>query len=723
MQDKFKQLKNRGLFATIVLVTFLSVLFLYVTINEKRSSIDKELLYKKNQLELVYMKYIEQLKLKYSNKLRVLLKDKDVIEAFAKRDRKDLNKLIQPYFEKLKKDEPNFEIICFSLPSNKAFLRAHRPDIHGDDISKVQGVQIVNDKKVEVGGFMLTKLGLYYRVNSPVFYNNKHIGLVSYGINIGAVNDYVSHKFNSDVAILIDTKKYKNFPWFDNVEEGSIGDQTIITSTDDFIEENSNLLNIKTQTKKVIIDEKQYFVHKDNSIYDLHNNKIATILLLQDITHIQNNFISQIIAYSLLAILLIIIISIILTNIFNKMINKIINMNTELHELNQSLEEKVYNRTLDLEKQTKKANDAEKAKGEFLANMSHEIRTPLNAILGFVGLLKESEKDKERSQYLTTVDKSSHSLLSIINDILDFSKIESGKIDIENIDFDSFEEFETTAELFKAKSKEKGVELVVNIHKDIPKYLHNDIQKIRQVISNLLSNAIKFTPKDKKVELEISYSDENLHISVKDQGIGIPKNKQTNIFEAFSQADASTTRKFGGTGLGLSISNAFVKLLGSELKLESIENKGSRFYFSIPCNEGKKTQKQNSLSNDLKLTGTILVVEDNKANQMFMKVILKKIDLQFDIANDGLEAIDMFKNKKYDIILMDENMPNMNGIEATHHILKYEKENNLIHTPIVALTANALKGDKERFIEAGMDEYLSKPLDKDKLSEVLIKLL
>ncbi|MEA3353903.1 MAG: ATP-binding protein [Campylobacterota bacterium] len=684
---------------------------------------NKELLYKKNQLELVYMKYIEQLKLKYSNKLRVLLNDKDVIEAFSARDRENLNHLIQPYFEQLKKDEPNFEIICFSLPSNKAFLRAHRPDKYGDDISKVQGVKIVNDKKIEVGGFMLTKLGLYYRVNSPIFYNNKHIGLVSYGINIAAVNDYVSDKFNSDVAILIDTNKYNKFPWFDNVEEGSIGDKTIITSTDDFIEENSRLLNIETQTKKVHIDEKRYFVHKDNSIYDLNNDKIATILLLQDVTDIQNNFQKQIIFYSILAIFLIVLISIILINIFNKMINKIINMNNELYKLNQSLEEKVKDRTTDLEKQTKIANDAVKTKGEFLANMSHEIRTPLNAILGFVGLLKESEKDKERLKYLTTVDKSSQSLLSIINDILDFSKIESGKIDVENINFNSTEEFETVAELFKAKCKEKDINFVINIGKKIPKYLNSDIQKIRQILSNLLSNAIKFTPTGRKVQLDINYIDNRLYISVEDQGIGIPKDRQNSIFEAFSQADVSTTRKFGGTGLGLSISNAFVKILKGELKLESEQNKGSKFYFSIPCKIGKEIEKSTNKTDKIKLNGTILVVEDNKANQMFMKVILKKMNLQFDLASNGLEAVDMFKQNSYNAILMDENMPNMNGIEATKHILEYEKENDLIHTPIIALTANALKGDKERFLAAGMDEYLSKPIKKDKLSEILSKFL
>ncbi len=372
-----------------------------------------------------------------------------------------------------------------------------------------------------------------------------------------------------------------------------------------------------------------------------------------------------------------------------------------------------------------KARQANLAKSEFLANMSHEIRTPLNAILGFIDLLKDKESDSEKLKYISTVQSSSNSLLGIINDILDFSKIESGNLQIEKINFNTEDEFDSLADLFRAKASEKSISLTVNLDPNMPSALINDPLRIKQVISNLLSNAIKFTNKNGRVQLNINYKNNNLNVGVQDDGIGIAKDKQENIFKAFTQAENSTTRQYGGTGLGLTISSKLIKMLGGELKLHSQLNVGSKFYFSIPTEVG--TYKSSLLKE--KIDGSalkgkhILVVEDNKANQMFMSLVLKKFSITFEIANDGLEAIDCFKNKKYSLILMDENMPHLNGIEATKRILKIENEKNLIHTPIVALTANALKGDRERFMEAGMDEYLTKPVNKDKLLTILSKLI
>ena len=729
MKNKFIKLKNNVLIITVTMLTLSSIFFVYLTINEKNKSLNNELLYKKNQLELEYMKYIDMLKLKYSTKIRALQNDEKVIELFALRDRDKLNKMVQPYFEKLKKDEPNFELICFGLPNNKVLLRAHRPDMFADDISHVQGVKQVNDTKREIGGFMLTKLGLYYRINTPVYYKNRYIGIISFGINIGAVNDYVSKNFNSDVAILIDTNKYKDMPWYKRAEEGELGKYTIISSTDDFIADNSKTISSR-KTAKVEIDNNTYIMHQDNNIYDLNNQKIATILLIQNITEQKNSFIQYLYTLILIVSILISFIVFILIKSFNKMIKKIISINKEVHDLNNSLEKKVKVRTKALKEQTNIAKNATKAKSDFLANMSHEIRTPLNAILGFVSLLKDNHTDEDKIKYINTIDNSSHTLLGIINDILDMSKIENGKLDIDKIDFNPYCDFESVAELFKAKAKEKNLIFDINIDKDIPNSLHSDSLRLKQIISNLLSNAIKFTADNKKISLNINYKDGILNISVKDSGIGISKEGQTKIFEPFSQAEGSTSRKFGGTGLGLSISMALVKMLKGKLQLNSQLDIGSEFYFSIPVTIGKTIFKQNNTKNEqYMLNAHILLVEDNLANQMFMKVILKKMGLTFDIACNGYEAIDKFKQsitiqeKKYDLILMDENMPNMGGIEATGNILKYEKENNITHTPIVALTANALKGDRERFIKAGMDEYLSKPVDRRKLNEILYKIL
>ena len=389
-----------------------------------------------------------------------------------------------------------------------------------------------------------------------------------------------------------------------------------------------------------------------------------------------------------------------------------------LHQSKKSTFEK----ELELVNAKEEALASSKSKSDFLASMSHEIRTPLNAIMGFIDLLQIKENDTTKLYYLKTINKSSKSLNGIINDILDFSKIESGNFELDYIDFDPVDELKSTHDLFQAKCEEKSIHLHMNF-KDVPDYLEGDILRIKQVLNNLLSNAVKFTKDNKNIIINIEYKHNNLIVSVKDEGIGISAEYKNNIFKSFTQADSSTTRQYGGTGLGLSISYNLVKLMNGELKLKSELGKGSEFYFSIPLNIGHETKKKVLKYKDIILDPIkILVVEDNKANQMFMIAMLDSIEQECDIASDGVEALEFFKKNKYDIILMDENMPNMNGIIATQEILKIEKDKNLEHTQIVALTANALKGDRERFLEAGMDDYLSKPLEKDRLIEVLHKL-
>lgn len=367
------------------------------------------------------------------------------------------------------------------------------------------------------------------------------------------------------------------------------------------------------------------------------------------------------------------------------------------------------------------AENANKAKSNFLASMSHEIRTPLNAIMGFIGLLKEKEEDPKKLNYLDTIDNSAKSLTNIINDILDFSKIESGKLNIDYTYFNPKEGLKVTVELFKAKCDEKSLSLHTKFV-NLPPSLNGDLLRIKQVVNNLLSNAIKFTPDNKSIYLHIAYENGYLNISVKDEGIGISQEYQEKIFESFTQADASTTRQYGGTGLGLAISYNLIKLMDSQLKVKSQLGLGSEFYFSLPLEIGKPLTVASFSNKDIDLSDIkILLVEDNKSNQLFMQVLLDTMAINCDIASDGVEAIERFKDSSYDIILMDENMPNMNGVQATKEIIKIEKERNLEHTPIIALTANALKGDRERFLSAGMDEYLSKPVDKEMLMNTLYK--
>ena len=371
----------------------------------------------------------------------------------------------------------------------------------------------------------------------------------------------------------------------------------------------------------------------------------------------------------------------------------------------------------------KEATTASKAKSDFLSVMSHEIRTPLNAIIGFVNILKKDEEDETKYKYLETIGKSSNILTNVINDILDISKIESGKFTLEATKFNPTEEFNSLYQLFEQNASQKGVTLVNNVATDLPSALLSDMLRVKQIISNLLSNAIKFTPDGKKTYLDISFDNETslLNVCVKDEGIGISKENIELVTQAFTQADDSTARKYGGTGLGLSIVTNLLNLLNSELKIDSELDKGSSFSFSI-----KMEAIEDSLEDEVEEqeeitypTKKILVAEDNKTNQMLISILLEDMEIDVVIAEDGLIAQKLFKEERFDMVLMDINMPNQNGIEAMKDIKRYEKDNHKEPTPIVALTANAVSGDKQKYIKKGFDEYVAKPIDVRELSKIL----
>ena len=368
------------------------------------------------------------------------------------------------------------------------------------------------------------------------------------------------------------------------------------------------------------------------------------------------------------------------------------------------------------------AEEATAQKSRFLANMSHEIRTPLNAITGFIQLLEKDEQDETKQKYLKIIKNSSESLLQIINDILDLSKIESGKLTIEPYNFNPYEDLIMIAELFQAKAAEKNIAFQIRYNNDMPKILYGDALRIKQIFTNLLSNALKFTPEGSKVKCVIWYKNGILNIKVKDYGIGISEEKQQAIFEPFTQADGSTVRNYGGTGLGLTISMELARMLGGTLTLKSKEGKGSTFTLSIPLEEGSSEVKESSEEVTIE-KGHVLIVEDYEANRMLLGIILDNAGLTYEMATDGLEAIEKFKNGTFDIILMDENMPNMGGMEAMREIVKLEEAENRPHTPIVSLTANAVQGDRERFLKAGFDDYISKPVEPENLLALISRLL
>ncbi len=499
---------------------------------------------------------------------------------------------------------------------------------------------------------------------------------------------------------------------------------------------------------------------------------------------------------------------------------------------------------------------ANQAKDLFLANMSHEIRTPLNGIVGFTQLLKDTELNDEQREFITVIEHSSENLLTIVNDILDLSKIKADKIELEHIAFDPVKQFESSVESYAARAAEKGIELGVYIDPELPEKVMGDPTKISQVIVNLVSNAIKFTRSKGAVDVVIERVAESkeyitMMFSVSDTGIGISKSQKSKIFDAFSQADVSTSRKFGGTGLGLAISGKLVSFMGGELDIESEEGKGSTFFFSLTLEKAKDTEPRESINmlgftvgllgrrenlqpslrhnleayvtytgakfdlydeesildmdeaalpdilfidhmmfqrrgelekyldidskivlmtsadkkksvealadridrivyKPLNLSKTfkalevvydkkvrtaskvkseskniifenlhVLVAEDNSINQKLIKNVLNSFGVEVTVAGNGEEAVNLRMQNEFDMILMDIQMPVLGGIEATHRIIEYEEKNRKHHIPIVALTANALSGDREKYIDEGMDNYLSKPIDLERLNILL----
>lgn len=506
------------------------------------------------------------------------------------------------------------------------------------------------------------------------------------------------------------------------------------------------------------------------------------------------------------------------------------------------------------------AGEANNAKDLFLANMSHEIRTPLNGIVGFTQLLKESKLSDDQREFINIIENSSDNLLTIVNDILDLSKISANKMELEQVSFDLFDKAESAIETFAAKADENRINLGIFIDPTLPKNLIGDPTKLSQVLINLISNALKFTPKDGFIDLTIERvkeeyplsSDIIVRFSVKDSGIGITKEQKDKIFRAFTQADSSTSRKFGGTGLGLTISQAILHYMGGELDVHSKEGEGAEFFFTIPFEQDTQTEpfvypnysnlsiglivtnihqlnqleynlqryirhlgcelifytytdlfdknkemdapnvlfidnshvrnvnelkifanmdthlivmstgsfknildandhsflkiiykpmtlsktiraiescvskgqvltveKQTALKTDRFQNIRALVAEDNVINQKLILVTLENFGLKVTLTSNGKEALQKRQSEDYDIIFMDVQMPVMNGMEAAQAILEYEKEYNEPHIPIIALTANALKGDKEKYIAAGMDNYASKPLNLVELKSII----
>ncbi|MDQ1264813.1 MAG: Histidine kinase, partial [Campylobacterota bacterium] len=620
---------------------------------------------------------------------------------------------IKPHFHHFQ--EIGIETVLFAFWDNKAFLRMHDPKKFDDTIEKYDSATYVNSTKKEMKGFELTSLS--YKYTTPLYHKQTYLGAVSIGFSSISMQENITKLDHEDTYFIFKKSSLDKALVENGFSQSALHKDYVFQS--DEKEKSSFMAKINTSLKNEI--SKNMLHQKEFALYTKHNTEAYIISFLP----IRNSTTQEVVAY---------LVSYKKNSYLKDMLNEYIWINSIAfagflllaitiynnikHKI--ELELKISQRTEELEKEKIVAQNATSAKSQFLAHMSHEIRTPMNGIIGITHLLFKTDLTQKQKHLLEIIEHSSKSLLGIINDILDFSKIEAKKLKLDLTLFDLRELVKNVADSMLSIANEKNIHIHYNFDNNLAKNYCGDTLRISQILTNLLSNAIKFSANGSDITITITKSaDDRVRFEVKDRGIGLAQEQRENLFESFSQADSSTTRVYGGTGLGLTISKELVELMNGTIWVESELGEGSTFIFDIELEEEHcfielpKDEQESAI--EIKAQ-RILVTEDNRTNQLVLIGLLEDYIAKIDIANNGEEALKLFATNKYDLILMDLEMPIMDGYEATKAIRKIDSS-----VPILAFSANALPSEIEKTKELGMNEYITKPINFDEFFAILSK--
>ncbi len=731
----FKTYINKPFFYTAFVVYLLLALFfnylLDQTYNEKRSIyLDSQAQIAEHSFNVLYKSYCNLAKFIYYE----VLGRGDVLELLDrawKADSKTQSMLREQIMQKLNITyrhflEKNLSQFQFYFPDNISFASLNQPEKFGEDMNGVRySIVCANRTEKEIYGFEHDFSSAGFRAVFPILYHGRYIGVFDVGFRFEALESILHYEFGGDDVLLVHLdEETRNKPAFKEVFKNYISSAILpdyyyvksprneyfeIKKTISGPAVNTIRQEIKTNKPFCVYSEfkEETYLWSFVPVFDAKNSKTAYIISCRKDETI-NSFKTSNLFFALL----------IQSGLF-----LIFAYFIQSNELKSRLQSEM-----------KKVELAARAKSLFLASMSHEIRTPMNGILGISELLEESPLDEKQRKYVEMIRNSGCSLLTIINDILDFSKIESGKMSLESHEMDIERCVDSCFSLLQYSAQAKKLALRFEIPPHIPRKIISDTVRLRQILLNLLSNAIKFTDAGEICltvgAVPIRDSEEIfIEFAVKDTGIGIDSKVLKRLFMAFEQGDATSTRRFGGTGLGLAITKRLTVLMGGDVRVVSEPGKGSTFTASIrtipvrTADESTKTVRNygspamNMLHEELKDL-RILLVEDDRINQAVTLTMLESAGVITTLAENGQKALDKLQNNQYDIILMDCMMPIMDGFTTPREIIRIFGSN---HPPIIALTANAMSGDREHCLKYGMNDFLSKPLSKAKLLEAIRK--